>query len=191
MQPLQDRILRESKDLGRGVLKVDSFLNHQIDPDLMQEIGREFAARLGDTRPTKLMTVETGGIAPALATATVMHLPLIVARKRRAAGMPRELLSESTLSQTRGQLIDLMVSPEFLGTSDRIVIIDDFLTNAQTMLALTRLVADGGATLVGIGVVIEKGFEGGREALAELNVPVESLVCISAIRDGKIEFSES
>lgn len=188
MQTLQDRILRESPELARGVLKVDSFLNHQIDPDLMLAIGREFAARLEPTSPTKLLTVETGGIAPALATATVMDLPLIVARKRRAEGMPRELLRESTISQTRGQLIDLLVSPEFLGPTDRIVIIDDFLTNAQTMLALTRLVAKGGATLVGIGVVIEKSFEGGREALAELQVPVESLVCISAIRDGKIEF---
>lgn len=188
MKILEERIKRESRDLGRGVIKVDSFLNHQVDPDLMHEIGAEFARRLGQTQPTKIMTVETGGITPAFATASALHIPLIIVRKRRASGMPRELLQESTLSQTRGQAIDLFASPEFLTAQDRIVIIDDFLTNAQTILALSRLAAKGGAQVVGIGVVIEKAFEGGRDALKALQVPVEALVRIGKLGDGEIEF---
>jgi xanthine phosphoribosyltransferase len=190
MKSLEQRILLTSHDLGRGIIKVDSFLNHQVDPELIREIGTEFARRLSPTQPTKILTVETGGIAPALATALTLNLPLIIARKRRAAGMPRELLQESTLSQTRGQAIDLFVSPEFLTPEDRIVVIDDFLTNAQVMLALTRLVKSGGAQVVGIGVVIEKAHEGGREALASLAVPVEALVRIGKINQSGIEFLE-
>lgn len=191
MIELENRIRRESHDLGRGIIKVDSFLNHQVDPDLMHEIGSEFARRLGNTLPTKIMTVETGGIAPAFATASILHVPLIITRKRRAAGMPRELLQESTLSQTRNQAIDLYASREFLTGQDRILIIDDFLTHAQTMLALSRLAQSGGAQVVGIGVVIEKAFEGGREALEFLKVPVEALVRIAKIEGGTIEFLES
>ncbi len=188
MKILEERIREESKDLGRGTVKVDSFLNHQIDPDLMYEIGREFARRFEGTNPTKILTVETGGIAPAFVTASCMHLPLVVARKRRAAGMPRELLQESTLSQTRHEAIDLFASPEFLSTADRVLIIDDFLTNAQTMLALARLAGSGGAQVVGIGAVIEKTQEGGRESLAGLNVPVEGLVRIVKMDQKGIEF---
>lgn len=188
MQTLKERIQSESKSLGRGVIKVDSFLNHQIDPDLMNEIGTEFVRRLGDTHPTKVLTVETGGIAPAFATAALLHVPLVVARKRRAAGMPRELLQESTLSQTRHEAVDFFASPEFLTVSDRILIIDDFLTNAQTMMALARLAQSGGAQIVGIGVVIEKALEGGRNDLSELGVPVEAIIRIGKIKDGSLEF---
>ncbi|HZQ10809.1 MAG TPA: xanthine phosphoribosyltransferase [Anaerolineae bacterium] len=188
MRELEERIRRESYDLGRGIIKVDSFLNHQVEPDLMMAIGREFAQRLGATQPTKVMCVETGGVVPAFTTAAALHVPLIIVRKRRAAGMPRELLTESTLSQTRHQAIDLYASPEFLSPQDRILLIDDFLTNAQMMLALSRLAASGGAQVVGIGVVIEKTYEGGREALADSNVPVEALVRIGKIQDGTIEF---
>lgn len=190
MQTLKERIQHESKSLGRGVIKVDSFLNHQIDPDLMNEIGSEFVRRLGGTNPTKILTVETGGIAPAFVTAARLHVPLVVARKRRAAGMPRELLQESTLSQTRHEAIDFFASPEFLTARDRILIIDDFLTNAQTMIALARLAQSGGAQIVGIGVVIEKALEGGRRDLEELQVPVEAIVRIGKIQDGNLEFMD-
>jgi xanthine phosphoribosyltransferase len=117
-----------------------------------------------------------------------LDVPLIIARKRRAAGMPRELLQESTLSQTRNQAIDLFVSPEFLNPGDRVLIIDDFLTNAQVMLALSRLARSGGGQVVGIGAVIEKAYEGGREALQTLGVPVEAIVRIKTIQPGGIEF---
>lgn len=188
MEKLEQRIRAESHDLARGVIKVDSFLNHQVDPELMGEIGNEFAQRFAAAQPTKIMTVETGGITPAYATAAQLRVPLVIARKRRAAGMPRELLQESTRSQTRGEAIDLFASREFLTPQDRIVIIDDFLTNAQTILALTRLAAGGGAQIVGIGVVIEKTLEGGRDALTGLDIPVHALVRIGKLGNGEIEF---
>lgn len=188
MEILKERIQRESHELGRGILKVDSFLNHQVDPQVIRAIGDEFARRFARTLPTKIMTVETGGIAPALATALKLDVPLLIARKRRAAGMPRELLQESTLSETRKQTIELFVSPEMLSPQDRIVIIDDFLTHAQGMHALARLVQQGGAQVVGIGVVIEKALEGGRAVLTELNVPIEALVRIGKIQADKVEF---
>ncbi len=188
MQELQDRIQHAGNDLVHGILRVDAFLNHQVDTELMFDIGREFARQLESTRPTKILTVETGGIVPAFATAAAFHVPLLVARKRRAAGMMHDLLQESTLSQTHAHMIDLFVSPEFLSPTDRIVIIDDFLTNAQIMLALTRLAIRGGAQVVGIGVVIEKTFEGGRNDLASLNVPVIALARISKIVPSGIEF---
>jgi xanthine phosphoribosyltransferase len=190
MDELKERIRRESQDLGRGVLKVDSFLNHQVDPVLIREIGNEFARRLAHTQPTKIMTVETGGIAPAFAVASVLEVPLVIVRKRRASGMPRELLKESTISYTSHRAIDLFASPEFLTPQDRVLIIDDFLTNAQTMLALCRLAESGGARIVGIGVVIEKVMDGGREPLAALGVPVEALVRIAKIQESEIEFVE-
>lgn len=188
MQNLKERIQKETKSFGRGVIKVDSFLNHQIDPELMGEIGSELARRLEGTHPTKILTVETGGIAPALATAAALRIPLVVARKRRAAGMPRELLQESTLSQTRHEAIDLYASPEFLTARDRTVIIDDFLTNSQTIKALARLAQSGGAQIVGIGVVIEKALEGGRQDLAELSIPIEALIRIGRIQEGELQF---
>jgi xanthine phosphoribosyltransferase len=188
MKILEQRIQQSSHDLGRGVIRVDSFLNHQVDPELMRAIGTEFARLFGPLEPTKILTVETGGIAPALVTALKLDIPLIIARKRRAAGMPRELLTESTLSQTRHEAIDLFVSPDFLSPADRVVIIDDFLTHSQVILALSRLAQRGGATVVGVGAVIEKALEGGRASLSELNVPVESLVRIGKISSDRIEF---
>lgn len=188
MQTLKERIQHESKALGRGVIKVDSFLNHQIDPELMYDIGSEFVRRLGETNPTKILTVETGGIAPAFVTASLLHVPLVVARKRRTAGMPRELLQESTLSQTRHEAIDFYASPEFLTSQDRVLIIDDFLTNAQTIMALARLAQSGGAQIVGVGVVIEKMLEGGREDLEALQVPIQAIVRVARVQEGNLEF---
>lgn len=188
MKLIQDRIRQASHDTSRGIIQVDSFLNHQVDPTLIQAIGDEFVHRLRETQPTKILTVETGGIAPALVTALALNLPLLIARKRRATGMPRELLQQSTLSQTKNRPIDLFVSPQYLTPQDRVVIIDDFLTHAQVMLALCRLAETGGAQVVGIGIVIEKALDGGREALAALNVPVVALVRIGKITADNIEF---
>ncbi len=188
MQDLKERIAREGKHLGRGVLKVDSFLNQQVDPQLMQEIGQELARRLSSTQPTKVLTVETSGILPAYATAAALNVPLIFARKHRSVGMPPQPLQESTLSQKEERIVQLLVSPEFLTRSDRVLIVDDFLTTAQTILALARLAKASGAQVVGIGAVIEKTFERGREALASLKVPVESLVQIERFENGTVIF---
>ncbi len=191
MQVLKERILREGKDLGRGILKVDSFLNHQVEPGMMIEIGQELARRLGPQQPTKVLTVETSGILPAYATAAALNVPLVFARKHRSVGMPAQPLLESTLSQKEERIIQLLVSPEFLTRADRVLIVDDFLTTAQVILALARLAKASGAQVVGVGAVIEKAFEHGREALANLKVPVESLVQIERIENGNVIFKSS
>ncbi len=190
MKELQDRIVRESKQLTRNLIKVDSFLNHQVDPELMTRIGQELAAKLAPLQPTKVLTVETSGILPAFATAEALHVPLIFARKHRSVGMPPQPLQESTLSQTEDRIVNILVSPEFLNRNDRVVIVDDFLSSAQTILALARLAKASGARVVGIGAVIEKTFGHGREALQTLKVPIETLVTIESIQDGQIKFKE-
>lgn len=190
MQALKDRILREGKHLGREVIKVDSFLNQQVDPDLMLQIGEELARRLAPQQPTKVLTAETSGILPAFATAVALHVPLVYARKHRKMGMPPQPLQENTLSLVEDRIVQLLVSPEFMAREDRIVIVDDFLSTAQTILALARLARGSGAQVVGVGAVIEKTFKDGRESLKMLNVPVETLVQIERIEDGQVIFRD-
>lgn len=197
MQALKQRLQVESASRryeaplrARNILKVDSFLNHQVDPELMMEVGRELAQRLGSQKPTKVLTLETSGIIPAFTTAVALHIPVVIARKRRAPGMPRELLKESTLSSSDKQIIDLYASPEFITPADRVVIVDAFMTTGQTLLALARLAQNGGAQVVGIGTVIEKTSEGGRQNLSRLNVPIHALVRIEKIEGGQIYFAE-
>jgi xanthine phosphoribosyltransferase len=189
MQLLKDKILKEGKYLGQGILKVDSFMNHQIDPALMKEIGYEFARRFKDVKATRILTAETSGIAPALAAAMALDLPLVFARKHKPVTMAENPYTERAESHTHGKTVDLIVSPEYLKAEDRIIILDDFLASARTIKALVKLVAGSGATLVGIGAVIEKGFEGGRSALSELNIPIESLASIANFDGEKINFS--
>jgi xanthine phosphoribosyltransferase len=190
VQELKERILKEGRNLGGGILKVDSFLNHQVDPGLMTRLGQELAARLSSTGPTKVLTAETSGIAPALATAAALDIPLVFARKHAPLTMDYTIVSEKAQSRTHGKMVDLMVSTEYIRPGDRILIIDDFLATAQTILALARLVTKVDATLVGIGTVIEKEFECGRENLKGVAVPIESLAIISSMDDGKIVLKE-
>ena len=190
MQELKDRILNEGRNLGGGILKVDSFLNHQIDPALMTRLGRELARRLGHTRPTKVLTAETSGIAPALATAAALEIPVLFARKHAPLTMDYTIVSENARSRTHGNLVELMVSTEYLTPRDRVLIVDDFLATAQTIEALARLVAKVNAELVGIGTVIEKQFEHGRANLGDIGVSVVSLAVILSMDHGKIIFDE-
>lgn len=186
MEALKRRILTDGENLGGGILKVDSFINHQIDTHLMFEVGRELANYFANAGVTKVMTAEISGIAPALATAHALNVPLIYARKSRPVTMTGPVYIESAPSHTRGCDVFLMVSAEFLGPEDRVLIVDDFLATGATIEALARLVEHAGATLVGIATAIEKRFEGGREALAYLNVPIVSLAVVTSMSDGKI-----
>lgn len=190
MQELKRRILKEGRNLGGGILKVDSFLNHQIDPIFMTRLGEELARRFADTHPTKVLTAETSGIAPALATAVALNVPVVFARKHAPLTMDYTIISENARSRTHGNLVELMVSTEYLRPEDRILIIDDFLATAQTILALVRLVAKANAQLIGIGTVIEKEFEGGRKNLCDVAVPIASLAVITSMDNGTIEFQE-
>lgn len=186
MQELKDRILKEGRNLGNGILKVDSFLNHQIDPQLMHRAGAELARRLAHTQPNKILTAETSGIAPALATGIALGVPVVFARKSPPLTMDYTIVKETCPSHTHGKMVDLMVSTEYLRPGDRVIIIDDFLATAQTILALARLTNKVGAQLVGIGAVVEKIFEHGRDNAKHLNVPIESLAVIVNMDDGKI-----
>jgi len=186
VKALHDRILIEGRNLGRGILKVDSFLNHQVDGSLMDECGRELARRFESVGATKILTAEISGIAPALATAFHLGVPLIYARRTKPITMPEQVYLTTAPSHTRGQMVELMISPEFLSSEDRVLIIDDFLATGQTILGLARLAQAAGARVVGVGAVIEKIFEEGRHSLAPLEVPVEALATVINMDGGKI-----
>lgn len=190
MKALHERILREGRNLGRGILKVDSFLNHQVDPILMDECGRELAARFAAVKATKVLTAEISGIAPAVATALHLSVPVVYARRSRPVTMPDQVLLTVAPSHTRGQMVELIISPEYLTGDDRVLIVDDFLATGQTILGLARLAQAAGAAIVGVGAVIEKTFEGGREMLAALGVPIESLAAITNMSEGRIVVQE-
>ncbi|GIL15020.1 MAG: xanthine phosphoribosyltransferase [Chloroflexota bacterium] len=190
MHWLRERIQSEGRYLGNGILKVDVFMNHQVDPLLMQGIGYEFARRFRAQHPSKILTAEISGIAPALATGMMLQVPVVFARKTKPLTLNTEPYQATAPSHTKGGEVTLMVSHEFLSPEDRILIIDDFLASALTIRALAEIVRQSGAPLVGIGAVIEKAFEGGRGALRDLNVQVESLAVIEKFDGDKIIFAE-
>jgi len=186
MESLRARILADGKNLGRGILKVDAFLNHQVDPALIDACGRDLARRFAGVGVTKVLTAEISGIAPAFCTALALGVPVVYARKHRPITMPDQIYLTVAPSHTKGRAVELMVSPEYLGAGDRVLIVDDFLATGETILALARLAQAAGAAVVGIGAVIEKTFEGGRDATRRLGVPVEALARVTDMRDGKI-----
>ena len=188
MNKLQERILKDGQNLGNGILKVDSFVNHQVDPALMDECGREFAKRFANVGATKILTAEISGIAPAVTTAIHMNLPVVYARKSKPITMPDQVYLTLAPSHTKGRMVELIISPEYLANDEKVLIIDDFLASGQTILGLCRLAEASGSKVVGIGALIEKIFEGGRDALKSLGVPIESIANIKSMDDGKIEF---
>jgi xanthine phosphoribosyltransferase len=190
MQSLKDRILRDGKNLGNGILKVDGFINHQVDTALMEACGQELARRFAHIGATKVLTAEISGIAPALMTARALSLPVVYARKNKPITMPDQVFLTLAPSHTKGRTVELIISPEYLAGGERVLIIDDFLASGSTILGLVRLAQVAGAIIVGIGAVIEKSFEGGRDALAHLNIPVESLACISSMEGDLILFKD-
>ena len=178
MLALVERIQTEATYLGNGIIKVDGFVNHQIDPGLTTEMGQAFAAQFADAAVTKVITAEVSGIAPALTTAQALNVPLVYARKHRPITMPDGYFLAEAPSHTKGGIVQLMVSPQYLSAADRVLLIDDFLATGHTIHALVELVQQSGATLCGIGCLIEKVFEGGREQLAGLGVPIVTLAKI-------------
>jgi xanthine phosphoribosyltransferase len=189
MRELQERISREGKNLGNGILKVDGFINHQVDPVLMDACGRELAQRFRSIGATKVLTAEISGIAPAVATAYHLNLPVVYARKTKPITMPDQVFLTLSPSHTKGRMVELIVSPEYLGHGERVLIIDDFLATGATILGLVRLAQTAGSTVVGIGALIEKTFEGGRDTLSVLEVPVVALVQITSMEDNQILFA--
>jgi xanthine phosphoribosyltransferase len=190
MLALKKRIIEEGRNLGGGILKVDSIINHQVDPILMDECGAEFARRFATTGATRILTAEISGIAPALMTARHMGLPVVYARKTRPVTMPDTVYLTIAPSHTKGRMVELIVSPEYLKPGERVLIIDDFLATGATILGLVRLTQAAGGTVCGVGALIEKTFEGGREALEPLHVPVEALVQIASLDGSQIVFAD-
>jgi xanthine phosphoribosyltransferase len=189
MLELIERIRRDGKNLGNGILKVDGFINHQVDPALMDACGRELADRFANVGATKVLTAEISGIAPALTTARHLGLPVVYARKSKPITMPDQVFLTTAPSHTKGQMVELIVSPEYLAGGERILIIDDFLASGATIWGLVRLAQSAGATIVGIGTLIEKIFEGGRELLKPIGVPIESLAVIKELDGNRIIFA--
>jgi xanthine phosphoribosyltransferase len=169
---------------------VDGFINHQVDPNLMDACGKEFAQRFREIQPTKILTAEISGIAPAVSTGRHMGLPVVYARKHKPITMPDQVLLTLAPSHTKGRTVELIISPEYLAGGERVLIIDDFLATGATILGLIRLAEIAGAKLVGIGVLIEKIFEGGRKALSHLEVQIESLAPIKSMEGDDIIFEE-
>jgi xanthine phosphoribosyltransferase len=190
VKELKERILRDGKNLGGGILKVDGFVNHQVDPLLMDACGREFAKRFASLGATKILTAEISGIAPAVTTAIHLGLPVVYARKTKPITMPDQVYLTLAPSHTKGRMVELIISPEYLANHEKVLIIDDFLASGQTILGLVRLAEASGSRIVGIGALIEKIFEGGREALKPLGVPIESLACIVSMENDSIVFGE-
>ncbi|MEQ7151413.1 xanthine phosphoribosyltransferase [Enterococcus gallinarum] len=190
MKKLIERIEKDGNVLGDGVLKVDSFLTHQVDPELMQEIGTIFAKRFQAEQITKVVTIEASGIAPALFTAQTLGVPMIFARKAKSLTMDEELLTASVYSFTKQVTSQVSISRKFLSAEDNVLIIDDFLANGQAAKGLIELCQQAGATVAGIGIVIEKSFQSGRALLEEMSIPVVSLARIASLYEGKATFLE-
>ena len=189
MQLLLDKIRSDGEYIGDGIIKLDSFLNHQVDAELTFRMGEEFVRlfeNLSVTGITKIVTAEVSGIPAALVTAKLLNVPMVYARKHHSAVMTDIYYLAQARSRTRGNDVNLMISKNYLAKEDRVLIIDDFLATGSTLSALASLVVESGASLTGIGCIIEKPQESGREALAHLNVPIVTLAKISW-QDGELK----
>jgi len=188
MQALKDKIAQEGQNLGNGILKIDSILNHQIYPQLMLDMGKEMAAKFEGVKIDRILTAEISGIAPALMTGVALGVPVVYARKMKPITMAGPVYLETAPSHTKGVEVGLLVAAEFLHADENVLIVDDFLASGKTLAALARMVKSARANLVGVGIVVEKSFESGREYMAKQgwDVPIHSLVTITSMDDGKI-----
>ena len=188
MELLEKRIIENGTVLPGNVLKVDSFLNHQIDVDLIDKLGAEWKRLFADEKITKIMTIEASGIAIACITAMHFNVPVVFAKRSRSGNIGGNFYTTPVVSFTHGNTYDVIVSKDFISPEDRILIIDDFLANGSALRALINIIEEAGATVVGAGVAIEKAFLRGGYNLRDLGYRVESLARIKSMSDGKIQF---
>ena len=186
MQLMEERIRKNGIVRAGNVLKVDSFLNHQMDVKLFNEIGKEFLRLFGDCAVTKILTIEASGIGIACVSAQFFHVPVIFAKKNKTRNIAGDVYTSKVESFTHGKVYDIIVSKEFLHPEDRVLLIDDFLANGSALQGLIKLVEDAGATLVGAGICIEKAFQPGGDLIRSMGVRVESLARIKSmsVEDG-------
>ena len=181
MKLLEDRIRKNGVIQEGNVLKVDSFLNHQMDIDLINEIGKEFFRRFSDAGVSKILTIEASGIGIACIAAQYFHVPVVFAKKNKTKNIAGDVFTAKVESFTHGKTYDIMVSRQFLGPKDRILLIDDFLANGKAMEGLANIVQESGAFLAGAGIVIEKGFQPGGRLLRERGIRLESLAVVESM----------
>ncbi len=192
MQLLKDRIQKDGIVREGGVLKVDSFLNHQMDIELFEEIGKEFRRRFAEDEINKILTIEASGIGIACIVAQYFHVPVVFAKKTKTKNIAGDVYTSRVESFTHGRVYDIIVSKDFLGPEDKVLLIDDFLANGKALEGLAQLVQDAGAELVGAGIVIEKGFQRGGDAIREKGIHLESLAIVESMdaTTGEITFRE-
>ncbi len=188
MHALEQKILAEGIVLSEEVLKVDSFLNHQIDPVMMQQIGQEFARLFKDAGITKIITIEASGIAPAVMAGLELGVPVIFARKYQSLTLKDDLYRSKVFSFTKQTESTIAISKKHINAADKVLVIDDFLANGQAALGLADLIHQADAEVLGIGIVIEKSFQPGRDILLEKGYRVESLARVKSLTNGTVEF---
>ena len=182
MQQLKDRILSDGKCFPGGVLKVDNFINHQMDPALMRKMAEEIVKRFSEHEINKVMTVEASGIAPAIMVGEILKVPVVFAKKKVPSTMENMLVTE-VFSFTKGRSYQVCVSADYLTREDRVLFIDDFLANGNAALGIIDLVGQAGAKLEGMGFLIEKGFQSGGKELRDRGIHIESLAIIDSLDD--------
>lgn len=188
MKALEEKILKEGTVLPGNILKVASFLNHKLDVDFLMEMGKEIARLYEGTGVNKILTVETSGIAIAMAAAATMHVPVVFAKKHKSGNLSGEMYQTVVHSYTHGVDYNIVVSRDFLDSNDKILIIDDFLANGKALNGLIDIVGQAGAELIGCSCAIEKGFQGGGDALREQGIRVDSLAIVDAMSDDSLTF---
>ncbi|MBS9337510.1 xanthine phosphoribosyltransferase [Fructobacillus parabroussonetiae] len=189
MKELEKRIQADGRVLGKNILKVDSFLNHQIDPQLMQDMGKEFARFFADEGVTKILTIEASGIAPAVMAGLALDVPVVFGRKSKSQILTDDALTADVYSYTKQTTNQIRVDKRFLTADDRVLLIDDFLANGQALLGLKAIADQANASIVGSGIVIEKAFQQGRQNALDAGLTnVHSLARIAAFEDGQVLF---
>ena len=191
MKTLEERILKDGYVLGENILKVDSFLTHQVDLNLMREIGKVFAEQFATAGITKVVTIEASGIAPALYTADALGVPMIFAKKSKNITMNEGILTAEVYSFTKQVSNTVSIASKYLSENDRVLIVDDFLANGQAAKGVVEIVEQAGAKVEAIGIVIEKSFQDGRGLLEKTGIPVFSLARLERFENGQVVFKEA
>ena len=190
MKLLEDMIKERGKAINEDILKVDSFINHQVDAELMQQIGAEFASHFANQGITKVATIESSGIAPALMTSLALNVPMLILKKQPSKVLNQNLYQTVVTSYTKGTSYELTLSQDFIDENDHVLIIDDFLANGEAATGAIRLIRKAHATIAGVGILIEKSFQPGHEKLKEQGIDVYSLARIAKMGENHIEFVE-
>ena len=190
MNLLEERIKQDGRVIGTEVLKVDNFLNHQVDPALMKAMGDEFARLFADAKVDKVLTVESSGIAPAVFTALALNVPMVFARKKKSLTLSEDHYTADVYSFTKQETNHVIVDKRFIQPGERLLLIDDFFANGQAVEGMMQIAKAAGAEVVGVGIVIEKTFQKGRALLDERDVRVESLARIAAFDNGEVVFAD-